>query len=93
MKRSGGCPEDAPEAKKNRFQTSTCQHMIQGQRFLESLRLDPIYFDSNHDRCYCTECAQKTRIADVLETTRVDGNYYEVPKGEMQRAQACCVHL
>jgi len=62
-----------------RPRAAACPQMAQARRFLDQLGLSSFYFDDNYDRCYCETCA--ARIPAVLETDRVDGNYYEVPKG------------
>ena len=47
--------------------------------FLDSLNLDEVYFNAEHDRCYCQLCA--AHIPDVLEQDFEHGHPYEVPKG------------
>ena len=56
-----------------------CARMGQCRAFLDSLKLDTVYFDGDHDRCYCASCA--AHIPDVLEERSAHGYKYEVPKG------------
>ena len=40
-----------------------------------------MYFDAEHDRCYCSACAAAVSMPDVLEHGKGHGIPYEVPKG------------
>jgi hypothetical protein len=51
--------------------------------FLDTLKLNPAYFESDHDRCYCPTCATADGVPDVLEMHSAHGNKYEVPKGAL----------
>ena len=43
-------------------------------RFLKTLNIKEVYFDSLHDRCYCGRCSAAVRIPDVLDKDRIDGH-------------------
>ena len=45
------------------------------------MELDPMYFNAEHDRCYCPVCAAAVSMPDVLEHGKAHGCPYEVPKG------------
>ena len=49
--------------------------------FLDSLGVDPVFFDRQYDRCYCHECVASACIPDILESNSKHGFAYEVPKG------------
>ena len=49
--------------------------------FLDSLGLDPVFFDQQYNRCYCGECVDAGCIPDILESRSKHGFPYEVPKG------------
>ena len=40
-----------------------------------------MYFNAEHDRCYCPACAAAVSMPDVLEHGKAHGCPYEVPKG------------
>ena len=40
-----------------------------------------MYFNAEHDRCYCPACAAAVSMPDVLEQDKAHGSPYEVPKG------------
>ena len=58
-----------------------CEYKRRCREFLASLQLDPVYFNAEHDRCYCPACAAAVRMPDVLEHGKAHGCPYEVPKG------------
>ena len=58
-----------------------CEYKRRCREFLDSLKLDPMYFDAEHDRCYCSACAAAVSMPDVLEHGKGHGIPYEVPKG------------
>ena len=58
-----------------------CEYKRRCREFLDSLKLDPMYFDAEHDRCYCPACAAAVSMPDVLEHGKAHGCPYEVPKG------------
>jgi len=58
-----------------------CEYKRRCREFLASLQLDPVYFNAEHDRCYCPACAAAVSMPDVLEHGKAHGCPYEVPKG------------
>ena len=66
---------------KTAAQDHKCPRMQLCRDFLKSLNLNPVYFDTQHDRCLCEICAAADGIPDVLEQTFEHGQPYEVPRG------------
>ena len=58
-----------------------CEYKRRCREFLDSLELDPVYLNAEHDRCYCPACAAAVSMPDVLEQDKAHGSPYEVPKG------------
>ena len=61
-----------------------CPYKHTCREFLDSLGLDAVYFDAQHDRCYCPTCWSRTTPTDdlqLLEKNEAHGSPYEVPKG------------
>ena len=58
-----------------------CEYKRRCREFLDSLKLDSVYFNAEHDRCYCPVCAAAVSMPDVLERDKAHGCPYEVPKG------------
>ena len=58
---------------------AVCARMQRCRAFVDALKLDAVFLDGAHDRCYCVSCA--AHIPDVLEQGSAHGHKYEVPKG------------
>ena len=43
-----------------------CEYKRRCREFLASLQLDPVYFNAEHDRCYCPACAAAVSMPDNL---------------------------
>jgi hypothetical protein len=64
---------------KRGLQVGKCPKNKSRQFLRDFLKINACYFNEEHDRCYCAECAARARIPDVLDA-RTD-HPYEVPKG------------